>query len=81
MELKMDQSARYPTQRPVQLAFPFSWAESRSNGSEQSKADRGGNRYRPENDDSPFAQARGHIPPVGIARYRRRGANNAEQVE
>lgn len=65
----------------VQLQLPFSWAPSPESGGEQAKANRGANRQRPANDDCPFSQARGHIPPIGSPADSRRGANDAKPVE
>lgn len=64
-----------------QLAFSFSWPASPANEGEKSKADRGCNRYRPANDDDVFAQARGHIPPIGAPAYGRRGTYDTKGVE
>lgn len=66
---------------PTQLSLPFSWPASPANGGEKSKANGGGNRQRPDNDDDPFAKARGFIPPIGRPAYGNRGADYTKRVE
>lgn len=62
--------------RSVQLQFSFSLPASPANEGEKSKADRGCNRYRPDNDDDVFAE-----PHRGIAAYGRGSANDAERIK
>jgi hypothetical protein len=65
----------------VQLQLPFSWAPTPSNEREKTQAKGGANRQRPANDDCPFSQARGHIPPIGSPTYGRGSANHTKRVE
>jgi hypothetical protein len=65
----------------VQLQFSFSSAPTFANEREKTQANGGANRQRPANDDCPFSQARGHIPPIGAPVYGRRGTNDAKRVE
>ncbi|GAA2817045.1 hypothetical protein GCM10010836_05370 [Aminobacter aminovorans] len=66
----------------VQLQLPFSWAPTRANEPKRHEANCGGYRNRPANDDDPFTQARGFIPPVGAFGVDGRQArHNAKRVE
>lgn len=65
----------------AQLMLPLSWPDSPANGGEKTQADGGANRYRPANDDCPFAQARGYIPALGVAPYRGKRPDQPKRVK
>lgn len=64
------------TRKPAQLSFPFSWSANPANERDQTQAKRGGNRYRPSNDDCPFTAPGWEIP-----WYEAAGAHNAKRIE
>jgi len=73
---------RLQAQRPIQLQLPFSQAPTSANELKSRDANRSGNRNRPANDDDPFTQARGFIPPVGAFGVNgRKASRNAKRVE
>lgn len=77
MRIQSNRRAR----QSAQLQFRFSWPEGPANGCEKTKADGGANRYRPANDDDVFAEARGHIPPIGSPAYGRGSTDCAERIK
>jgi hypothetical protein len=69
--MKLQPARRRQTEMPVQLEL-FDWSSGSPRPNAGAKAGYYGNghRQRPSNDDDPFSQARGYVPPRGRSRWK-----------